>query len=222
MASPEPSPGPPHTEAEWRALAAIAQGKRAWSRTADLVAAGVEPATLEGLVRRGLAVWWRPRRRADAEGWALCVALTPWGTAVARREVAERWEVVRPPEEAAETGERPGGGLMEVPYYGLPEPPKELRIRPRKLRLSRWRNERAIPAPQDVVSESMGPEEEAILREEAEQYLMATRYEVTTRVDAATGEEVAESVEVTAPVEILGVKVRRDYRIRTPKRGGGR
>jgi hypothetical protein len=221
MASPEPSPGPPHTEAEWRALAAIAQGRQAWSMTADLVAAGIEPATLDALVRRGLAAWWRPRKRADAEGWARCVTLTPWGTAVARREVAERWEVVRPPEEAAETGKRPGGGLMEVPYYGLPEPPKELKIRPRKLRLSRWRNERAIPAPQDVVSESMGPEEEAILREEVE-YLMATRYEVTARVDAATGEEVAESVEVTAPVEILGVKVRRDYRIKMPKREGGR
>jgi hypothetical protein len=41
-------------------------------------------------------------------------------------------------------------------------------------------------------------------------------------LDAATGEEVAESVEVTAPVEILGVKVRRDYRIKMPKREGGR
>jgi hypothetical protein len=217
MPSPEPSPGPPHDEAEWQALAAIAQGKRAWSRTADLVAAGVDPATLDALVRRGLAAWWRPRRRADAEGWARCVALTPWGTAVARREVAERWAKVEAEEDGGEKG-----GLYEVPYYGPPPPPPDLKIRPRRFKLPRRRNEFALPAPADVVSESMGPEEEAILREEAEQYLMATRYEITTRVDAATGEEVAESVEVTAPVEILGVKVRRDYRIRTPKRGGGR
>jgi hypothetical protein len=212
MASPEPSPEPPQDEAEWRALAAIVQGKQAWSRTADLVAAGIELATLEGLVRRGLATWWRPRKRADAEGWARYVTLTPWGTAVARREVAERWGKVEEEHEGTK------GGLYEVPYYGPPPPPPDLKIRPRRFRLPRRRNESALPAPQDVVSESMGPDEEAMAREEAEQYLMATHYETTTRVDAATGAETTEAVEVTAPVEIMGRRVRRDYRMRPPKR----
>jgi hypothetical protein len=204
MASPEPSPGPPHDEAEWRALAAIAQGRRAWSRTADLVAAGIDPATLDALVRKGLATWWRPRRRADAEGWARCVALTPWGTSVARREVAERWAKVE-----AEEHEGTKGGLCEVPYYGPLPPPPDLKIRPRRFKLPRRRNEFALPVPADVISESMGPDEEAMAREEIE-YIMETKY------DEVTGEEQVK------PVVIMGVKVRRDYRMPKPPKNEGR
>lgn len=124
-------------------LAAIVGWPRAWASVAELAAAGHAGETLEELVALDLVEHWgRPHVGELPED---LVTLTPWGMAVCRVRIDERFEWLE-----TEDG---GKALAETPHYaelGAPEWP---------IHLPQAGREHPLPFPERVVDPGPRPED---------------------------------------------------------------
>jgi hypothetical protein len=183
---------------EAAALATIARGRRAWTTAAALATAGHDAETVAALVAAGLI----EPCCIDAPSYAL----TPYGLALARREVREHCEsveVVKRAETVRTTEVRAGRPVTVrrrkvvtrreptlVPHYAEPDAPEG------SPELPKYKRDAGLPVPGWVPDPRLGPAEEAIAREE--EFLE----------DEFTGERRT----------IMGREVPRDPRIRPAKR----
>lgn len=196
---------------EVRTLQEIAVGEQTWTPAETLAQAGLNGATLAGLVADG---WVEEFRTEDGE----LLTLSTWAVEALGLEVSEHWEVypgVADQEDCS--GEKTRMAVREpheIPRWSTRPPPLEPGMpKPKRVPIKLPFLFRLSKLPDDVIEGMLAravadPVEEAIQNEECERYWMReARTEAgSLDVDAESGKVKLEPVTIWAPPAEDGIK----------------
>jgi hypothetical protein len=196
---------------EVRTLQAIAVGEKTWTPAAELASAGLNGATLAGLVSVG---WVEEFRTEEGE----VLTFSPWSAEVLGIEAQERWEIFSGViEQEDSSGEKTCSSVREpheIPRWTTHPPPREPGMpTPRRVPIKLPFLFRLSKLPEDIIEGLLAravadPVAEAIEREEFERYLEreARTESGSFDVDPSTGQVRIEPVTLWAPEAEDGLK----------------
>jgi hypothetical protein len=196
---------------EVRTLQAIAVGEKTWTPAAELASAGLNGATLAGLVSVG---WVEEFRTEEGE----VLTFSPWSAEVLGIEAQERWEIFSGViEQEDSSGEKTCSSVREpheIPRWATHPPPREPGMpTPRRVPIKLPFLFRLSKLPEDIIEGLLAravadPVEEAMANEELERYLEreARTESGSFDVDEDSGKVKIEPVTLWAPPADDGLK----------------